>query len=76
MYKDNDFVSEGIKICIGATMKQRVMTILKTDTDVNSYFPARSKLYFIKSKELLCLFKVDYLYCYISTCTILNVSPY
>jgi hypothetical protein len=44
MYKDNDFVSEGIKIHIGATAKQRLMNILKADTDV-SYFSTRGDLF-------------------------------
>lgn len=35
MYKDNDFVSEGIKIHIGAAAKQRLMNTLKSDTDVS-----------------------------------------
>lgn len=44
MYKDNDFVSEGIKIHIGASAKQRLMNILKADTDV-SYFSSRAAYY-------------------------------
>ncbi len=45
MYKDNDFISEGIKIHIGAAAKQRMMAALKSDTDV-SFSTSFSCLYF------------------------------
>lgn len=42
LYKDSDFINEGIKIHIGAEPKQRLMTVLKSDTDVSCLTPFSS----------------------------------